>query len=85
MLAKLNGGNPRNVRRYPPLSQRDTASISKLSRANIYQLKAKVRFEPGDEKTVTLVEVAGSREIYGFNALVDCKAGKGLEKAKDFI
>ena len=27
-----------------------------------------VRFEPGDEKTVTLVAIAGSKEIYGFNA-----------------
>ena len=32
-----------------------------------------VRFEPGDEKTVTLVTVAGSKEIYGFNALVEGK------------
>ncbi|HEY9770239.1 MAG TPA: urease subunit beta [Coleofasciculaceae cyanobacterium] len=30
-----------------------------------------VRFEPGDEKTVTLVAIAGSREIYGFNGLVE--------------
>ncbi|AFY36707.1 Urease subunit beta [[Leptolyngbya] sp. PCC 7376] len=32
-----------------------------------------VRFEPGDEKEVELVTVAGSREIYGFNALVNQK------------
>ena len=32
-----------------------------------------VRFEPGDEKEVELVAVAGSREIYGFNALVEQK------------
>lgn len=32
-----------------------------------------VRFEPGDEKTVILVEIAGSREIYGFNGLVNQK------------
>lgn len=32
-----------------------------------------VRFEPGDEKTVNLVAVAGSREIYGFNGLVEGK------------
>lgn len=32
-----------------------------------------VRFEPGDEKTVTLVGVAGSKEIYGFNALIEGK------------
>ncbi|TAD77135.1 MAG: urease subunit beta [Oscillatoriales cyanobacterium] len=30
-----------------------------------------VRFEPGDQKTVTLVPFAGTREIYGFNALVE--------------
>ncbi len=32
-----------------------------------------VRFEPGDEKEVQLVAVAGSREIYGFNARVEGK------------
>ncbi|UAJ72977.1 urease subunit beta [Synechocystis sp. PCC 7339] len=30
-----------------------------------------VRFEPGDEKNVNLVAYAGSREIYGFNGLVN--------------
>jgi urease subunit beta len=30
-----------------------------------------VRFEPGDEKEVELVTLAGSREVYGFNNLVD--------------
>ncbi len=39
-----------------------------------------VRFEPGDEKTVELVNFAGSREIYGFNNLVD---GKLDNKKKD--
>ncbi len=28
-----------------------------------------VRFEPGDAKRVTLVELAGARKIYGLNAL----------------
>src|SRR3972149_5299307 len=28
-----------------------------------------VRFEPGDEKGVTLVELAGRREVYGLNRL----------------
>ena len=32
-----------------------------------------VRFEPGDEKVVTLVELAGAREVYGLNALADGK------------
>src|SRR5215472_18360881 len=30
-----------------------------------------VRFEPGDEKVVTLVELAGAREVHGLNALTD--------------
>ena len=30
-----------------------------------------VRFEPGDEKVVALVELAGSREVHGLNALTD--------------
>lgn len=32
-----------------------------------------VRFEPGDEKTVVLVTIAGTKEIYGFNGLVEGK------------
>ena len=32
-----------------------------------------VRFEPGDEKDVTLVPFAGSREVYGFNGLIEGK------------
>ena len=28
-----------------------------------------VRFEPGDEKRVTLVELAGARRVYGLNGL----------------
>jgi urease subunit beta len=30
-----------------------------------------VRFEPGDEREVSLIPLAGSREIYGFNGLVN--------------
>jgi urease subunit beta len=30
-----------------------------------------VRFEPGDEREVTLVPFVGSREVYGLNALVN--------------
>ena len=44
-----------------------------------------VRFEPGQERTVTLVELGGERIVYGFNALVsgplDRKpAAKGARK-----
>jgi len=30
-----------------------------------------VRFEPGDEKRVTFVEIAGARRVFGLNALTD--------------
>ncbi len=30
-----------------------------------------VRFEPGEEKPVRLVELAGAREVYGLNSLTD--------------
>ena len=42
-----------------------------------------VRFEPGDEKEVTLVPLRGSREVYGFNALVNGSLdGKSTDKKK---
>jgi len=34
-----------------------------------------VRFEPGDVKVVTLVELAGAREVHGLNALTDGSTG----------
>jgi urease subunit beta len=30
-----------------------------------------VRFEPGDERTVELVPFVGSRQVYGFNGLIN--------------
>lgn len=30
-----------------------------------------VRFEPGDERDVTLVPLAGERKVYGFNARIE--------------
>jgi urease beta subunit len=30
-----------------------------------------VRFEPGDEKRVTLVELAGARKVFGLNGLTE--------------
>ena len=38
-----------------------------------------VRFEPGDEKRVTLVELGGRREVYGLNALTE---GAATEAAR---
>jgi urease beta subunit len=37
-----------------------------------------VRFEPGDAKRVTLVELAGARQVYGLNGLT---AGGGKDAA----
>ena len=39
-----------------------------------------VRFEPGDEKVVNLVELGGAREVYGLNALTDGKTGDDQRK-----
>jgi urease subunit beta len=41
-----------------------------------------VRFEPGQERTVELVALAGDRRVYGFNALVmgKLKAQHGNDK-----
>ncbi|MEH1998357.1 MAG: urease subunit beta [Nostoc sp.] len=30
-----------------------------------------VRFEPGDEKEITLVPLVGSRQVYGFNSKIN--------------
>ena len=32
-----------------------------------------VRFEPGDEKEVTVIPLAGDRQVYGFNARINGK------------
>jgi urease subunit beta len=35
-----------------------------------------IRFEPGDEKEVNLIPIGGSRQIYGFNGLVNGQLGE---------
>ena len=40
-----------------------------------------VRFEPGEEKEVELVEFGGRKIIYGFNSLVNGYTGSGQVKA----
>lgn len=35
-----------------------------------------VRFEPGDTREVTLVEIAGTREVYGLNGLTNGRTAK---------
>lgn len=36
-----------------------------------------IRFEPGDQKEVTLVPYAGKQRVYGFNGLVNGWTGTG--------
>ena len=49
----------------------------RFERAGTFGMRLKIpagtaaRFEPGDEKVVTLVELAGTREVHGLNALTD--------------
>ena len=40
-----------------------------------------VRFEPGDEKVVTIVALAGAREVHGLNALTDGPTSGGARAA----
>lgn len=35
-----------------------------------------IRFEPGDEREVTLVPFVGRREVYGFNGIINGKLDK---------
>ena len=34
-----------------------------------------VRFEPGDEREITLVPLAGNRQVYGFNSKINGQLG----------
>jgi urease beta subunit len=40
-----------------------------------------VRFEPGDEKVVTVCELGGAREVYGLNGLSGGKTGEAERAA----
>lgn len=42
-----------------------------------------VRFEPGDEKEITLVALAGSREVYGLNGLVNGALDTALDAVSE--
>ena len=42
-----------------------------------------VRFEPGEEKDIILVEFGGKKQISGFNNLVDGELKGNMEKALD--
>lgn len=42
-----------------------------------------VRFEPGDERDVTLVSLAGTREVYGFNGKIEAPLEGKPKKEKD--
>jgi urease subunit beta len=43
-----------------------------------------VRFEPGDEKRVTLVELAGARRVYGLNALTEGASQPDTERLRNW-
>jgi len=42
-----------------------------------------VRFEPGDEREVTLVALAGSRQVYGLNAKINGALDAEAEAAEE--
>jgi urease beta subunit len=43
-----------------------------------------VRFEPGDEKRVTLVELAGTRKVYGLNGLTNGASEPDAERLREW-
>ncbi len=43
-----------------------------------------VRFEPGDEKRVTLVELAGARRVWGLNGLTNGAAAPDLNRLREW-
>jgi len=40
-----------------------------------------VRFEPGDDKKVTLVELGGAAKVYGLNGLTNGRADQTIEQS----
>ena len=44
-----------------------------------------VRFEPGDEKRVTLVELAGARRVWGLNGLTNGAPAPDMERLREFL
>jgi urease subunit beta len=42
-----------------------------------------VRFEPGDEREVNLVALAGSRQVYGFNGLINGSLDQTANQTED--
>jgi urease beta subunit len=43
-----------------------------------------VRFEPGDEKRVTLVEIGGARQVWGLNGLTNGAAAPDLGRLREW-
>ena len=44
-----------------------------------------VRFEPGDEKPVTLVELAGARRVWGLNGLTNGAPAPDMKRLLEFL
>jgi len=65
----------------------ETNKLLSFDRAKAYGMRLNiasgtaVRFEPGEEKNVTLVEIGGRQNITGFNNLVDGDLKSNKEKA----
>ncbi len=74
MLVKNAGDRPIQVGSHYHFAETNSALVfdretAKGMRLNIASGNA-VRFEPGQERTVELVDYAGDRKIYGFRGLV---------------
>jgi urease subunit beta len=69
-----SGDRPVQVGSHYHFYEVNTALVFERERARGFRLNiasgTAVRFEPGQERTVELVALAGDRRVYGFNGLV---------------
>ncbi|MCX5577872.1 urease subunit beta [Kaistia terrae] len=69
-----SGDRPIQIGSHYHFYETNTALLFDRAKAKGFRLNipagTAVRFEPGQERTVELVALAGDREVYGFNAKV---------------
>ena len=75
LIVANTGDRPIQVGSHYHFAEVNTSLIFDRNRARGMRLDipagTAVRFEPGDERQITLIPLAGSREVYGFNGQIN--------------
>ena len=75
MIVKNSGDRPIQVGSHYHFAETNSALLFDRTAANGMRLNiaagTAVRFEPGQQRTVELVDYSGLRQVYGFRALVN--------------